>query len=585
MMVQEAPRRFGARYGTKKALISVLAMALATAASLSGCTDPDTRAQIDKSALETRGGLDETARPSIPPKHYNPLVVTDKVWTGDTALRMHRGIPLPDRFETTHGVTVVSSEPMTLAEIVREVSQQTGIPFHMTEAGSAARPATPAAAAATAAPGGGSTPALSSSSSSNSMPIAYEGQLSGLLERLAGHFGVNWRYDGSTVSITRFETRVFSIEALPGTQQVQEGMQDDNSSSSGGSSSSTSSTGSSSSTQNSITQNSKFSIDIKYWEELDKILASMLGGTGTVVVSPSLGNVTVTTTPEIMRTVSDYLAQENQRISRQIAVNVEIYTVSLNRGINFNIAFNTALRRLGDFSGNIINGAPAPASISSGFTGGGSLSLAILNPHGFTNEVTDIFTALSGLGDTTKVAKFPLVTLNNRPVSRRIGQDINYVASATTNTTGAGTSSTFAGTSLTPGTVHQGFSVQLTPRLLDDGRILLQYSLSIIDVLSITSFNSVTGTTAGTAASAAGSSTIQLPTTSNRIFVQQSVLKSGSTLFLGGAEETDAQENSQGVGDPNFYALGGGISTDKSQTMVFFAITPQVLDIPHSEQE
>ena len=39
-------------------------------------------------------------------------------------------------------------------------------------------------------------------------------------------------------------------------------------------------------------------------------------------------------------------------------------------------------------------------------------------------------------------------------------------------------------------TVHDGFSLQLTPRLLDDGRILLQYSLSLIglDTIGATSF-------------------------------------------------------------------------------------------------
>ncbi len=563
-------------------LTSALALALVALTALAGCTDKATQAEIDKSAAAARVGIDNIANPAIPAKRYNPLVVSDKVWTGHTALRMHRGVPLPDKFEGVRGVTVVSSEPMTLNEIMREVSQQTGIPFHIADVGS--QRAVTGAAATT----GSSTPTASAPSSSpasnGSMPLAYEGSLSGLLERVAGNFGINWRYDGSTITVTRFETHVFAIEALPGSQQVSDGMQDDNSSSSGGGSSSGGSSSGSSGSQNSITQNSKFTIDIKYWEELDKVVSSMLGGVGTAVVSPSLGTITVTTTPEVMRTVADYITQENQRISRQIAVNVEIYSVTLTNGIDFNLAFNTALRRLANFSGNF-SGVSAPTTVS-GFTGGGALSLAILNPHGHTNEVTDIFTALSGIGNTTKVARFPLITLNNRPVSRRVGKDVSYVASATSNTNGSGTSSTFAGTTLTPGTVHQGFSVQMTPRLLDDGRILLQYSLSIIDVLSIDSFNSVTGTTTGgTTTNTQGSSTIELPTTSNRIFVQQSVLKSGSTLFLGGAEENDATLNSQGVGDPAFYALGGGLSSNQTHTMLFFAITPQVLDVAHSEQE
>ncbi|MBV8061693.1 MAG: secretin N-terminal domain-containing protein [Alphaproteobacteria bacterium] len=558
--VQKALRRFAAL-----SFVSVLA--------LSGCVGEAMEKKIDQHATQAEAGLDAVTHPDVPSKHYNPLTVSDKVWTGSTALRMHRGMPLPARFETAHGVALVSSEPMALADIVGALSRQTGIPIHVTDAG--VKPNNNQ-------PNGGQIP----------MSVAYEGSLSGLLERVAGHFGVNWHFDGSTITINKFETRVFTVEALPGTQAVQEGMQDD-SSGSGGSSSSGSSGGGGS--QNTITQNSKFSIDIKYWDELGQVLNSMLGGTGSVVVSPSLGTVAVTTSPEIMHTIADYLAQENQRISRQIAINVEIYTVSLSKGMNFSTAFNTALHGLITMNGNI-SGISAPATANTGFTGGGNLSLAIIDPRRF-GSVTDVLSALSAVGNAAKVAKFPLITLNNRPVSRRIGTDTNYVASATSNTSGSGTTSTFSGTSLTPGTVHEGFSVQLTPRLLDDGRILLQYSLSIVDLLKLDSFNSVCGNTGdsltsssssnscSTATSSQGSSTVQLPKTSNRIFVQQSVLKSGSTLFIGGIEEEDLAQNSQGVGSADNFLLGGGTSTNDDHEMVFFALTPQVLDVPHSEKE
>ena len=54
--------------------------------------------------------------------------------------------------------------------------------------------------------------------------------------------------------------------------------------------------------------------------------------------------------------------------------------------------------------------------------------------------------------------------------------------------------------------------------MLDDGRILLQYSLSLIglDTIGATTFN--TGQ---------GSIPLDLPVTDNRLFVQQSMLRSG----------------------------------------------------------
>ena len=536
-------------------------------AGLGGCSDESTRNIIDTAAQKSTQGLKDAANPPLPNKKYNPLVVSDRVWAGTTAVRMHRGIPLPDKYESAHGIALVSSKPLAMADIAAAITEQTGIPVFLADAA-----------------GGGQPGAADGGSVGGGFPLAYEGPLSGLLERTAATYGVSWRFDGSSITIRRFETRTFVIESLPGSQDVQEGMQDDTSS---GSSGGSSGGGSSTST---ITQNSKTSISFKYWDELGQILTSMLGGTGSLVVSPSVGSVTVTTTPEVMRSVAEYLAKENQRLSRQIAVTIEVYSVDLSEGMDFNVAFSTALKSLTNIKGNITSGAKAPAEASGAFSGlsasnGGIFNLAILNPK-TTGQISDVFTALSAIGDTTKVAKFPLITLNDHPVARRIGTDISYLASA--SSTSGSTTGALPTVTLTPGTVHQGFSVQLTPRLLDDGRILLQYSLSITDLLKLSCFSSTgfdcSGNSSSSAASGTGSA-IQAPTTSNRIFVQQSVLKSGSTLIIGGAEQETTQQNSQGVGDPFNYIFGGGSSNGRAHTMVFFALTPQVLDVPHSEQE
>lgn len=547
--------------GLRLAVVVLLAGGLL---ALGACEDRPTEKDIAQNASTTQKSLNSVGT-QLPPKHYDPLVVTDKVWTGNTALRMQRGLPLPARFETPHGIALVAAEPMNLADIANNITNETGIPVHLTQ---------------TNAPG-----AAAQNSAVPAMPMAYEGPLSGLMERVAGHFGINWHYDGSTIEISRYETRVFVIEALPGTEKVEEGMQD--ASSSGGSSGGGGGSGGGVQTtqQNTMTQNSKTSIDIKYWEELGQNLTSMLAGNGTAIVSPSLGTVTITTTPELMRSIAQYIAQENQRLSRQIAINVEIYVVSLSDGLDFNVAFSTAIKKIGDtFLGNITGLAVPGAAGSVVPPLGGNLNIAILDHSNPADaQISDIFTALSTIGNTTTVARFPLITLNNRPVSRRVGEEVGYVASSQTSI--AGTSGTPT-TSLTPGAVPEGFSVQLTPRLLDDGRILLEYSLSDIDPPTFQVFNSQCGSAPSAACTAgAGSSSIEVPTSLQRIFVQQSILKSGSTLIMGGNEEEDLAQNKQGVGSPDFYGLGGGISSARAHTMIFFALTPQVLDVPRTEQD
>jgi type IVB pilus formation R64 PilN family outer membrane protein len=577
---------------------STCALVISACLSLAACDQSEkTRKIIDQRAGESQQSLDTAAKVSRP-VIYDPLTVSNKVWSGNTALRMQRGMPLPTRYETPHGVTLVSADPMSLSDIANAISAQTGIPIRLTalSVGGGAKAAS--AASATGATASGFTPAASSSTASAAaapsgdatMPVSYEGPLSGLLERISANFGINWRYDGSSISISRYETRIFAVEALPGTQQVNEGMQDDQGGSSSGGASGGAGGGGSSSSSNSLTQNSKFTMDFKYWEELSQVLNSILGGQGSVVVSPSMGTVTITTTPDVMTTVSDYLGKENKRLSRQIAINVQIYQVSLQSGEDFNVSFNAFLKNLAHVPGLSFDSA---AGASASTTGMGVLNVGILNNNSAQNVYAgDVLTALSTIGDASSVAQFPMTTLNNRPVSRRVGTDTTYVQSVTSGTTSSSASTSTSATTATPGTVHQGFSLQLTPRLLDDGRILMQYSLSLIGLTAINEFNTAvgacgnvnltTGQTTGTCNTAAAQlgSTISLPQTTNRIFVQQSMLRSGSTLIIGGVDDEELGQNKNGVGSPDNLLLGGGTSTTNTRLMMIMAITPQVMDVP-----
>ena len=593
------------RVSGKLGRLAVCALVVGSCVGLGGCDQSvETKAAIDKHTGEVQQSLDVATKNVPHPVAYDPLTVSNKVWNGSVALRMRRGVPLPARDEEARGVTLVSAEPMSIEEIAEAISAQTGVPVRLnalTAGGksSASSSSSFSSASSSSAPvptpvsgmagaGGGedarsSGREVSSSEPSGSrMPISYEGSLSGLLERVSAYFGVSWRYDGSAITISKYETRVFTIEALPGTQEVKEGMQDDQGSggSSGGGSSGSSSS-SASSSPNTLTQNSKFSMDFKYWDELSLVVKSIVGGQGNVVISPSMGTVTATTTPEVMATLSDYLSKENKRMSRQIAINVQIYSVNLGQSEDFNLAFTSFLKTIAgnnsltSFGGfNVIQTPSLLAPTNTALTSSslGSLGVAILN--GSRNDPTAIFSALSTVGNTSSVAQFPMTTLNNRPVSRRVGKDTSYISTVTNTST---VTTTVPQNTYTPvvSSIHAGFSLQLTPRLLDDGRILLQYSLSLIglDTLGATNFNTGSGTVP-----------LDLPVTDNRLFVQQSMLRSGQTLIIGGVDQEDLAQNKEGIGSPDNFLLGGGISSNKTHSMMFMAISPQVMDVASDEE-
>jgi type IVB pilus formation R64 PilN family outer membrane protein len=539
---------------------SIVCLAIA----LCGCQTEDLRNTISERQEVAEQRVDEARMPAAA-KRYNPLTVTDSIWTGAKAIRMRHGIPLPPRVESSRSVALISPAPMSIRAIANAIATQTGIPVRFgkdvddgtddDDASSASNaPAAPTAAnakkpVAKAAP----------KPSQIGMRVAYEGPLSGLLDRVSSHFGVDWRYDGSALAVSRYETRTFVMDALPGTQKVTDGMkeQTDNNASASGNTQVTSVS------QQAGQQTSTMDIDFKFWDEIGKTLETILGGVGTYSMAPSSGTITVMTTPEVMRGVSDFLNSENDRLGRQVAINVEVYTVDINEGEDFNMKFDAALRRLTNFGGTFTS-ASAPTSANTGL---GSLAVSILNPDTI-GSVTSVFNLLSNVGKTARVAQFPLTTLNNRPVSRRIGRDIAYLASVQTNT-----SQTFQNTTLTPGIIKDGFSIQVTPRLLGEGRILLQYSLSLIDLVGQPkTFTS-------------GQNQIQLPETTTRFFVQQSMLRSGSTLILAGFDQDQVSQTSQGVGNPYNYLLGGGVTNARTRQILFIAMTPQEITLPRTENE
>jgi type IVB pilus formation R64 PilN family outer membrane protein len=538
---------------------------------LTACSTGAVREEVEQKTLRIDQDL-ERAKEPLPPLRSNPLTVTDRIWTGAKAVRMNRGLPLPTKLEGARSVSLASSEALSLSSVAEILSAQIGIPVRLGEGAPTGQQApsadtprrapsnvSPAAAARAASPAA-SQPM--STESGDGMKIAYEGPLSGLLDQVAANFGVNWSYDGTTIAFSKFETRVFMLEVMPGKGKFSDKISDSGGGSSGGSGGGSSGGSSGAASDSSLKQETTLEAELDAWTEITNTVNAILGGTGSSVASPTVGSITVTTTPDVMKNVARYISDQNQRLSRQIAINVDVYTADISNEDNINNQLTAALKTIKPFSFTGV-AAPAFATSQSNFS---NLSIGLIDNANVSAD--SILTAISKISTNVRVAKFPITTLNNVPVTRRVGRDIAFLASAATTTTGTSGTTT---TTLTPGTLREGFSIQLAPRLLSDGRILLQYSLNLVDVIRISSFTS-------------GQSTVQLPETSSRVFVQQSLLRSGSTLILAGYSQDQTRQNANGLLDPYNILTGGGIGNDKSRSLLLIAITPQELDVPPLEQ-
>lgn len=179
------------------------------------------------------------------------------------------------------------------------------------------------------------------------------------------------------------------------------------------------------------TQKAEMSVNLEFWAELTKTLESLLAGEGSVTVSPSSGTVAVTALPSKMRVISRFLQEENRRLSRQAAITVEIWSVSLNDSDHYGTDLRAVFKERQGLT-YALEGARIFADENAGSKG-----VTVLHPaartklHRFDGSKL-AFEALSAVGKVTRKARIPVTVLNNRPATRKIAIDTAYLESVST---------------------------------------------------------------------------------------------------------------------------------------------------------
>lgn len=500
---------------------------------LASCATSPHQATIDN-RLDLAQARMETAVHPGSVRTSDPLQVSDSVWLGDRVVRLPQGIPLPDKWETDTAVALRTDNPIQLNQLAGILSAETKIPFRLTDGADEA----PAAAAAPAPGGPGAI-----ISATDGLVVSYEGSLSGLLNLASSYYNVSWRFDGTSIIISRYVTRTFVMDALPGTITIEAPQATADGGPAAGAAT--------------ATPLSSASIDI--WQDLRNTVESIVGNVGTVDISQSSGTIVVSTSADRMERISTFLSEENKRLGRQVAISIELFSVEVNDAEAYGFDLNAAL--------SSINGLPTVAlsGPTAGLTSPATVSVTLVDPPALVG--TDgLLQALSTLGKTTRVAQVPITTLNNRPANQRISSDRAYVSSVSSTTSGVDNVSTEAETS----TVTTGLAVSVLPRIMSDGRILLQYALAQGDLLQIRSFP-------------IGANTVQLPETQGISFSQQVMMKNGATLILAGFDQSEVSNTARGLGRPLSWILGGSTQSNNTRKLVVIAITPREIAVSRSE--
>lgn len=384
--------------------------------------------------------------------------------------------------------------------------------------------------------------------------LVFEGNLSGLLDTVTGMLNLSWRWTGNRVEIFRYETKMFRLNALAGSANVSTNLNTTSSSlgSNGGGAG-----GSGGGIQGSSGSNTSVSSQMEIWDEVERSVESVLSADGKMSSTPSAGIITVRDTPQVLRQVEAQITEYNRIYGRQVMLNVEIYAVERaaadTAAIDWNVVWNNASSRYG-FG---LNTGGSAAASSNAFT-------LDVNRGPFAGSGI-VASVLSTVGNSTLLTSAPVTTLNGQTVPLNISRDQAYVAEYSTTQNG-GTGVAQSTTTITPGVVSEGFSMNVTPRILEDNNVLIRYAVDLSTIEGIQEFTSPDGLSA-----------IQLPRRAVRNFLQNVNVKSGQTLVLTGFQQITGNRDDAGPGSVKAWFLGGQkSSTMRSRTLVI-VITPYVM--------
>jgi hypothetical protein len=155
------------------------------------------------------------------------------------------------------------------------------------------------------------------------------------------------------------------------------------------------------------------------------------------------------------------------------------------------------------------------------------------------------------------------VTQNGKLLALQAAKSQGYVASTSTTLAASVGSST----SIQTGTLVPGFTSSFLPKVVD-GRILIDFDMTLSDLLRLDTFVSGTGSS---------QSSVQLPLEQITRFQQSISLKPGETLVLTGMRQQSASTTNNGIGSPWMPLLGGGVDAQKGDTIISVVISARLL--------
>jgi MSHA biogenesis protein MshL len=421
------------------------------------------------------------------------------------------------------------------------------------------------------------------------------------LEAIREMYGYEYKIDGARIYIQPLglQTRIFHVNYLTGQREGKSSLRVTSGSVSDTPTTSTGATGvATNSTANRATalDSSKVSMtsNADFWEELNASLTAIVGTEKgrSVVISPMSGVVVVRAMPDELRNVAAYLKASQISIERQVILEAKIVEVQLSNsfqsGVNWaafgsgpnsgvsvgNLGPGTVLQN----AGALATGATAVNFTAKTFTApkiaatpgtdiatnaaGGLFGMAFQ-----TSNFAALLSFLEGQGDVHVLSSPRIATLNNQKAVLKVGTDEFFVTNVTnTTTTGTATTST---PSVTLQPFFSGIALDVTPRIDENGEIILHVHPSVSVVSTVTKTVEVGGV----------GGTLNLPLASSSVSETDSIVRArdGQIVAIGGLMRQASTSDESGLPGMPKSVFGQTTQTAQKRELVIL-IKPTIVN-------
>ena len=525
---------------------------------LAGCGGyPEVKSDVDASVQAAQKRID-AARAQSPVTRQEgkkaPLVeYTDKPFLGASSIARPADEPLPAAFSD---VTLVFPGRHSMQETAAWITLATGIPVTLSpDLGLLASPG---------AAQGGAQP--SANQQAQAVALNYHGSLREDLDGIAAQASASWQYKDGRITFFRYITKSFSLPYLPTLDAATQMVVGQATSASNG----TTGTSASSSVGGTNTAfNSTLSFTSKPWDDIKEGLKNgILSPTGRAIVMPSSASVTVTDGPRQVEEAERFLLEQNRFFARQLAVRVQVISVTNTENSEFGVDWTAVLNKLNGLgTGQQVFTFTGPTGSAS--TVAGSMGVQILKQVNGTADFSGslaLLKALSTVGKVKVERTWETLALNRRVTPVAQVRTTGFIAATTpAPATVSGASGGVPG--LTPGSITYGFVLNLMPTITSRNAVVLDFGLNLSDLNSLTPQSSGQGS---------NQQTIELPDFVANQMVPSVAMNTGDTLILSGLEQDTKQYNKRTLARDGSPLAGGLFQGTSERQSIMVLVTPVV---------